>query len=179
MDRRHISHGYHSLSDELRAEVRFRGLAVDRAVLRSVGHELRLKHGSDVLSRKVLDSMALDIRQGRQLAVVVIDAIRNPAEVSLLRESLGSAFVLTSIEAPDDAIVARIRDRGRQGDILGDDDLARQVLAAEMGLNEPDHGHNIGQCIAMADVRVCNDGPLAELKQTVRHFVDEHVPVQA
>ena len=47
-----MDHAYYSLSDELRAEVRFRGLSVDRDVLRSMGHELRLKHGSGVLSEE-------------------------------------------------------------------------------------------------------------------------------
>lgn len=170
-----MSHAYHSLSDELRAEVRFRGMPVDRDVLRAVGHELRLKHGSDVLSRKVLDHMAFDLRQSRPSAVAIVDAIRNPAEVRLLRQSLGGDFILAAIVASEDAIVARIRSRARHGDVI-DDDLARRILAAEMGLDEPEHGHNIAECIAMADVRIDNEGPLPELKAIVRDFIDQYVP---
>jgi len=170
-----VPHAYYSLSDELRAEVRFRGLPVDRDVLRSMGHELRLKHGSGVLSRRVLDRIAFALRQGVQYPVTIIDAIRNPGEVRLLRESLGDDFVLVSIEAPVDAIIARIRARARAGDVLDDEELARQVLAAEMGLNEPEHGHNIADCIAMADVRVDNAGGLPALKAAVADFVEAQV----
>ncbi|HLQ33297.1 MAG TPA: hypothetical protein VK457_11465 [Chloroflexota bacterium] len=175
LDRRGVPHAYYSLSDELRAEVRFRGLPVDRDVLRSMGHELRLKHGSGVLSRRVLDRIAFALRQGVQYPVTIIDAIRNPGEVRLLRESLGDDFVLVSIEAPVDAIIARIRARARAGDVLDDEELARQVLAAEMGLNEPEHGHNIADCIAMADVRVDNAGGLPALKAAVADFVEAQV----
>jgi dephospho-CoA kinase len=172
--RRNVSHNYHSLSDELRAEVHFRGMAADRDVLRELGHELRLRHGSDVLSRRVLDRIAFDLKQGLEYAVTIVDAIRNPAEVRAMRDSLGEDFALVAIEAPVEAIIERIRARARGGDVMNDE-LSRQVLAAEMGLNEPEHGHNIADCIAMADIHIANTGPLPELHATVRSFVDEHV----
>ena len=155
--------------------MRFRGLAPDRDVLREIGHELRLKHGSDILSRKILDRVAFDVRQGQQAAVTIVDAIRNPAEVRVLRDSLSDDFALVSIEAAGEAIISRIRARARAGDVLDDDELARRVLAAEMGLNEPEHGHNIADCIAMADVHIVNDGSLPELKERVNRFVDEQL----
>lgn len=170
-----MAHAYHSLSDELRAEVRFRGLPVERDVLRSMGHELRLKHGSGILSQRVLDHIAYDLRQGIQSPVTVVDAIRNPAEVRVLRDSLGPDFVLVAIEAPVEAIIARIRARARAGDVIDDDALTKQVLAAEMGVNEPEHGHNIADCIAMADVHIDNSGSEERLRQAVRTFVDEDV----
>lgn len=170
-----MAHAYHSLSDELRAEVRFRGLPVDRDVLRSMGHELRLKHGSGILSQRVLDRIAYDVRQGAQSPVTIIDAIRNPSEVRVLRESLGGDFLLVAIEAPVDAIIDRIRARARAGDVVDDDDLARQVLSAEMGINEPEHGHNIAECIALADVHLDNTGNLPQLRMAVGEFVDRNL----
>ncbi|MDE3076145.1 MAG: hypothetical protein KGJ86_12020, partial [Chloroflexota bacterium] len=71
LDRHGISHRSHSLSDELRQEARFRGLPVDREVLRRLGHELRLKHASDVLSDRVLKRIAFDLRQGLHPEVFV------------------------------------------------------------------------------------------------------------
>jgi len=155
--------------------VRLRGLPVDRDVLRRLGHELRLRHGSGVLSQRVLDGIAFDVRQGLQRPVTIIDAIRNPAEVRLLRQSLGEDFVLVAIEAPVEALVERIRARARAGDVVENDDLARQVLSAEMGLNEPEYGHNIAECIAMADLRIDNAGGLPELRQAVQAFVEQQV----
>jgi dephospho-CoA kinase len=152
---------------------------VDRDVLRDLGHELRLKYGAGVLSQRVLDHIAFDLRQGVQYTVVIADAIRNPAEVRLLRDSLGDDFILVAIEAPEAVIISRLRDRARSGDVLDDDDLARRVLAAEMGLNEPDHGHNIAECIALADVRINNSGPLPELRAEVGKFVGGQLPVES
>jgi dephospho-CoA kinase len=170
-----VPHASHSLSDELRAEVRLRGLPVDRDVLRSMGHELRLKHGSGVLSQRVLDRVSLDARQGVHPPVTIVDSIRNPGEVRVLRAALAGDFVLVAVEAPVEALIERIRARARAGDVLDDDDLAKQVLAAEMGLNEPEHGHNIADCIALADVHVDNRGSLAELEAAVRRFVESQV----
>lgn len=144
-------------------------------MLRELGHELRLKHGAGVLSQRVLDRIAFDHRQGLQHDVVLIDAIRNPAEVRALRDSLGPAFILIAIEAPQETIIDRIRSRARAGDVVDDDDLARRVLAAEMGLNEPEHGHNIAECIAMADVHIDNSGPLPDLRAKVVRFVEEQL----
>ncbi len=155
--------------------MRLRGLPVDRDVLRRLGHELRLRHGSGVLSQRVLDGIAFDVRQGLQRPVTIIDAIRNPAEVRLLRQSLGEDFVLVAIEAPVEALVERSRARPRAGDVVENDDLARQVLSAEMGLNEPEYGHNIAECIAMADLRIDNAGGLPELRQAVQAFVEQQV----
>lgn len=150
-------------------------MPVDRDVLRSMGHELRLKHGSGILSQRVLDRIAYDLRQGARPAVTVVDAIRNPAEVRLLRDSLADEFLLVAIEAPVDVIIDRIRARARGGDVFDDLELARQVLAAEMGLNEPEHGHNIAECIAMADVRLDNAGNLPQLRAAVAAFVDQQL----
>ncbi|HEX6512345.1 MAG TPA: AAA family ATPase [Chloroflexota bacterium] len=175
LDRRGLAHAYHSLSDELRAEVRFRGLPVERDVLREMGHELRLKHGSGILSKRVLDRIAADARQGLQYAVTIVDAIRNPGEVRALRDSLDSDFLLVAIEAPVDSIIERLRARARAGDIVDDDELSRRVLAAELGLNEPEHGHNIAECIAMADVRIDNAGSLARLRSAATEFVEKHI----
>ena len=54
--------------------------------------------------------------------------------------------------------------------------LRRRVLAAEMGLNEPDYGHNIADCIAMADTVIDNRGSLPDLRSMVLDFVGERVP---
>jgi dephospho-CoA kinase len=144
-------------------------------VLRTVGHELRLKHGSDVLSRRVLEAIAYKARQGALPAVVIVDAIRNPAEVLALRDTLDDDFQLVAVVAPESAIIERLRARARGGDVVDNDDLARRVLAAEMGLDEPEHGHNIAECIAMADVRVDNAGSLAELRSQVAWLVQNRL----
>ena len=39
-------------------------------------------------------------------------------------------------------------------------------------MNEPEHGHNIAECIEMADVRLENSGNLPDLGRQVGEFID-------
>ena len=45
---------YHSLSDEIREEVKKRGMEITRDVLTEVGNELRSQFGAGVLAERVL-----------------------------------------------------------------------------------------------------------------------------
>jgi dephospho-CoA kinase len=172
---------YYSLSDELRAEARRRGLPVERPVLRRIANELREERGGGVLSLLVLAQVRKDlvrIAPGTRL-VVMIDAIRNPEEVETLREELGSAFVLVGVEAPLDLLVARIAARARFDEpeaVVHEREAARRMIQGEAGKGEPAHGHNIAACVEMADWRVDNSGSLEELAAQVQRFTTELLP---
>ena len=69
---------YHSLSDAIREEIRKRGLEITREVLIDVGNELREKFGPGILAERILPSLRNDQNY-------VIDSIRNPQEVDVLK----------------------------------------------------------------------------------------------
>ena len=48
---------YHSLSDEIRDEIRRRGLEITREVLIEVGNDLREKFGPGVLAERILSNL--------------------------------------------------------------------------------------------------------------------------
>lgn len=176
---------YYSLSDELRAEARRRGLAVERPILRSIANELRLEHGSGVLSKLVVRQLSHDLRLLEEggAQVVIIDAIRNPEEVNVLRRELQPKFTLVGVEAPLEVLVNRIASRARYDEpdeFVQEKAAARKMILGESGKDEPAHGHNIAECVEASDWRVDNSGSLKELEAATHRFIDANilVPVQ-
>ena len=83
-------HGFHkvSLSDILRDELRreTRNESPSRDQLQRYGTELRDKHGSGHLAESALD----EIRKAAAGTSVVVDSVRNPAELSVLRRAFSN-----------------------------------------------------------------------------------------
>ena len=181
---RGVESRYYSLSDELRIEARRRGRPVERRVLRAIANELRLEHGSGVLSRMVTAKLRQELAAlpAERPLVVIVDAIRNPEEVEVLRRELGHAFVLVGVEAPLDVLLERIAARARADEpeeFVRQKEAARKMILGEFGKNEPAHGHNIADCVAMADWRVDNSTSLEALAAATTNFIDNMIPVLA
>ena len=144
---------YHSLSDVLRDELGRRGVPPTRENLIAVGNELRAQRGAGVLAEMIVPRLG-----GRD----VVDSIRNPKEVDVLRRL--PRFVLVGVDAAMEVRFARAMARGRPGDgptfeefrakeaVENSSDAARQQLAATFRL---------------ADLTLSNDGSLADLEQRV------------
>ena len=169
LDARGVTHVSVSLSDELRTAVRERGLSTDRPNLRAMGHELRMTQGYGVLAERVL--ARLEAETGA--AVALIDAIRTPAELQVLRQRLEASLTLVAVTAAEDVLVRRLQIRGRGGDEALTPESARAMLQAEMGRDEPEYGFNIAGCIALADVTIDNSGSLEDLRGALLQLVDE------
>ncbi|MGH2469858.1 MAG: hypothetical protein ACRDGF_07275, partial [Chloroflexota bacterium] len=166
-----VAHVSVSLSDELRAAVRERGLSTDRPNLRAVGHELRMTQGHGVLAERVL--ARLDAETGATVAL--IDAIRTPAELQLLQRRRRDSLTLVAVGATEDVLVRRLRSRGRSGDDELTAEGARALLQAEMGRDEPEYGFNVAACIALADVTIDNSGSLEDLRGALTQLADERL----
>jgi len=83
---------YASLSDAIRVEIRRRGEEVTREKLIEMGIEMREKGGAGILAKRVLASLESEHNY-------VIDSIRNPAEVEVLRRRPDfSLFVIDALE---------------------------------------------------------------------------------
>lgn len=172
-----IATRYYSLSDELRAEARHRDLPVERPILRAIANELRLEHGAGVLSKLVTRKIREELQElssGAAL-VIIIDAIRNPEEVHVLRRELQPNFTLVGVEAPLEILVNRIASRARfdePDEFVQKREAARKMILGESGRDEPSHGHNIAECVAEADWRVDNSGTLRDLAAETRRFIE-------
>jgi dCMP deaminase len=143
---------YYSLSDEIREEIRRRGLEITREVLIDVGNELREKFGPGVLAERVLRSL-YDHNN------YVVDSIRNPYEVDVLRSR--SDFTLLAVEADLAVRFERSRTRGRENAAQTLEQFTREEereLDSANPANQQLHATR-----EKADLVIANDGSLEEL----------------
>ena len=149
----------HSLSDIVREEAAARGLGTEREHLIRVGTELRERFGSGVLAERLVARLG-----GRD----VVDSVRNPAEVSVLRGTPG--FVLVGIRSDAALRFERSRRRARPGDPETFDHFAareRQENSANPA------GQQLQATFRLADRVLDNDGNLDELRAKVGRLVAE------
>ena len=137
---------YTSLSDEIRQEIKSRGLPESRELLTSIGNELRQQSGSGVLAQRILKRLV----PGTDY---VVDSIRNPEEVKTLQ--VRKDFVLIKIDSPAEVRFERIRDRGRTGDVQTIEQFLHQEQAEAESKDET--RQQIRATAAMADDCVLND----------------------
>jgi dCMP deaminase len=143
---------YHSLSDEIRNEIRRRGQEITREVLIDVGNDLREKHGPGILAERILPSLELEHHY-------VIDSIRNPSEVEALRRR--KDFILFAVEADPSVRFDRSRKRGRENAAQS----FNQFMDEEARELESDNPANqqLNATQQKADLAVSNNGTLEEL----------------
>lgn len=147
--------GVYSLSDVIRDEVRSLGEEPSRDNLIQVGNEMRLRHGPAVLAQRILSK----IDDGTN---VVIDSIRNPAEVEALRG--GGHFRLVLVHADPDIRFERIQGRNRESDPKTVDEF--EALEAKEASGDV-HCQNLTQVEELADHRLENNSSVEALHQAV------------
>lgn len=152
---------FYSLSDAIRDELRARGEEITRSRLIEVGNELREKHGAGVLAERILAVVESDHNY-------VIDSIRSPREVEVLRGR--PDFRLLALEADAPLRFERSRLRGREN---APETLERFLAeeARELGSGNP-AGQQLVATRKLADLVVTNNGTLEQLH---RHL-DEVIP---
>jgi dephospho-CoA kinase len=143
----------HSLSDIVREEAARQSYPLEREHLIRIGNQLRRELGAGALARRILS------RLGRR---DVVDSIRNPAEVAVLRER--PDFVLVGVSAPPETRFRRSLERGRPGDPATFEEF--QKREHEENSTDP-VAQQLGATYELADHVVRNDGDLAALRGAV------------
>jgi len=146
--------GVHSLSDVVREEATERGQEHTRDNLIAIGVGLRSAGGPGALAHAILPRL-----RDRE----VVDSIRNPGEVAVLRTL--PRFVLLGVDAPQSLRFERSLKRGRRGDGDTLEEFARKE-ARENSTTEA--GQQLLATLALADVVVNNAGTLEDLHARVR-----------
>lgn len=149
--------GVFSLSDVVREEAAARGLPPERDVLIRTGQQLRRQFGAGVLAERILP------RLGPR---AVVDSIRSPAEVAVLRRR--EDFRLLGIDAPTALRWKRAVERGRAGDAPSLEEFRLQE--ARENTQDPE-SQQVLAALALADEKLDNDGSLEELRRRVRGVV--------
>lgn len=129
-----------TLSDLLRDEASRRGIPPTRGHLQDLGNSLRREFGASVLVDRVLSHYTEP--HGLKL---VIDGVRNPAEVLAIRKRGGLIVGLTR----------------RQ--VMDTDDGRRIALQRESDPQEPVWGQRVSDAMTMVATTIRNDGSLQEL----------------
>ena len=175
-----------SLSDMLREEADERGIETTRQVLTDIADELRLKKGNGVLAEMALEKIS---KMKQHNDVVVIDSIRNPGEVEMLRTALKRHFFLIFVDAPIELRYQRSLERKREGEggntflefeakdreeIRGRSD---RLIVDERGHHGEmiDYGVNLGACKRKANKVLINDGAIQELERKAVEAVDHRM----
>jgi len=146
-----------TLSDIIREECRNLNIEEKRENLMNVGQTLRQKNGPGVLAKRALEKIKASPDDKW-----VVDGIRNPAEVDVLRKH--PDFILIANTAPEDLIIKRIRSRKRSDDTF-DEPSIRRKLRREWGEGEPDDGQQVGKCVKMADHVFENTMPFENVEE--------------
>ena len=143
----------HSLSDAVRDEARSRGLGVGREDLIRVGTDLRRQEGPGVLALRMLSRLG---------SRDVVDSIRNPAEVGVLRTL--PRFVLLGVTAAEGLRFERSLLRARPGDPATLDQFRRRE--EEENASDP-AAQQLSATFRLADRIVANDGDRAALHRAL------------
>jgi dephospho-CoA kinase len=149
----------YSLSDIIRQEIRSRNEEITRESLNRVSNELRETQGPDIFAKRTLNLIQQDNPE-----YIVIDAIRNPAEVNFLKNSL-NAFII-GITAPQEKRFEFIRQRGANIAGIENFEQFRELDDREFA-QEGDHKQQVQAALSLSDVFIENDGTLEDLTQKV------------
>jgi len=149
-----------SMSDELRAIARNRGLGTDRSTLQKLGNELREEHGGDYISRLILEKYSDNF---------VVSSIRNPQEIDPFRKS--GRFVLVMVNA--DAKVRYDRAKSR---MRSDEDMVsfEEFIATEQyELDGAKDALRLKPVFDAADVTLENNGTYNEFVTKLEELVSK------
>jgi len=149
-----------SLSDIIREELTKRGLVISRENLIKVGNELREKFGSSVLADRIKSKI--------NSKKVVIDSIRNPAEVESLRQL--SNFFLLAIDAPVEMRFERAKKRGRLENVSA---LEEFIEMENREKSQVYTQQNISACMDLADFKIMNSGNQEELLKRIDQILEQ------
>ncbi len=152
----------HSLSDVIRDELRERGLEESRELMIETGNAIRSADGPGGLATRLAGRLVSDRNY-------VIDSVRHPAEVEVLR-ALTGRFRLIWVDADEAVRLERIRARGRSGDPARLDEL-RRLEGAELGSDDP----STQQLLAvreLADFRLDNGASLEDLHAALQEVLE-------
>ncbi len=140
------------MGDIVRDEVLKRGLPLTAENIEAVATELRKSYGRGAVGRLLLDRI-----RGLAADYVVVDGVRSPEEVELLRGLAPTCVV--AVHAAPSIRLRRYLSRSRQGE----SDINSFHLRDRKNLE-----YGIGYVIALADYMIVNESGLEELRSQVR-----------
>lgn len=161
---RKLGFSYYSLSDRVREEASYRGLPLSRENLQDVGNDLRESLGGHILAERTLELLV------ESNEPIVIDSIRNPAEIKFLRDALDISVIGISASTENRLqwYLNRAEQRGEDG--LSEADFFK-ANDRDLGIGEGRAGQQVGLCMGMADYVIPNIGSKKGLLEDIDYFL--------
>ena len=164
------NYGFHafSLADIVREEAEGRGLPLTTENLQDVGNELRKLHGNAILAEMTTKK----ISKLQEASRIVINSIRNPAEVKFFQKQFGDRFFLIGIDA--DPEIRRERYLKREG--VKPENFEKDNRR-DLGEKES-YGQQVKKCLEMAQEIIYNNGTLEELRKKAKEVLSSHIGIE-
>lgn len=153
-------YAYYSLSNIVRVETLARGHVIQRKTMQDVGDFLRAEFGNHVLAERTANLI-----EGTQSDRIVIDGIRNPAEINCLQQRLGARIV--GVTASPERRFEFLLSRNRASDPKTKEEFDR-LEQRDRGIGQDSHGQQVEACLRIADIVIENSGTLEGLKEKVQ-----------
>jgi dephospho-CoA kinase len=154
-----------SLSDEIRRDLEelHPGKQLAREDFQDLGDDRRKTLGHDYWAKRAGARLSELADQGH--TKFVIDSFRNPAEVLWFKKTFNMAVI--GVDAPLELRIKWAVKRARDIDKTADEERLRRDFERDIGLNQPEYGQQVAECISLSDNLIINDGPLAELDRKI------------
>jgi len=156
---------YLSLSNELREIAKEEKIDFTRKNLQDLGNKLREEEGPAVLAKLVTDKI-----KNQEYKKAIVDGIRNPAEIGVLRKLKN--FFLVSVDATQKIRFERVKQRNRESDPQTWEEFIK-VDDRDKGIGESDTGQNVDKCMKLADFSLINDGSLEEVQERIVELLEK------
>ena len=148
-----------SLLNEIIAE---RGLPPGRDSMRAVANEMRAEKGPAALIEALFEK-ALAVGED-----AIIESVRTEGEIIAVRGK-DQPFTLLAVDADQKIRYGRAVERGSSTDKVSFETFQEQE-AAEMTSTKA-HEQNLARCMELADVRLVNNGTVAEFHAQIDQFL--------
>jgi len=153
-----------SLSSILHDELKKRGIKeFSRKTLQDIGDELRKKYGNDVLAQKALISL-----KKRKLEHVVIEGIRNPAEIDYLKTLPN--FILIGVKSRRSLRFQRLLKRAKPWDPKTYKDFLK-IDRRDLGIGQQHSGQQVGKCLKYCDYVLTNNKNVPDFQSKVEKLI--------
>lgn len=155
---------YLSLSNEVREIAKEKKIEITRENLQNSANQLRHEKGAGVFAEIVKEKII-----NQQYSKAVVDGIRNPAELEVLKKLKN--FFLVAVDAPKEIRFKRMFERNRESDPKTWEDFLK-VDTRDLG-EEDEKGQQVGKCMEKADFNLINDSSFDEAKAKVKELYDK------
>ncbi|MGB9883036.1 MAG: AAA family ATPase [Microgenomates group bacterium] len=153
-----------SLSSIVHQEAQKRNIKnITRKDLQDIGDDLRKKYGRDILAKR-----ALQIIKNSKNSRWVIEGIRNPAEVELLKKQ--DDFVLIGIKSKRTLRFKRLLERNKPWDPKNWQDFLK-VDRRDLGKGQEKEGQQVGKCLAYCDYVLTNNKDKEDFQRKVNKLL--------